>query len=212
MNGNTKQHWENVFATKEETEVSWFQPYPKTSIEFLELFQLPVTANIIDVGGGDSHLVDALLDKGYQNIWVLDISANALEKAMQRLGEKAKQVHWIVSDVTEFIPPVLFDFWHDRAAFHFLTTEEAVNQYVSIAERGINENGYLVLGTFSENGPTKCSGLEIQQYNETSMSKRFEVAFNRIKCITENHTTPFNTVQNFLFCSFQHKILTNEQP
>ena len=212
MNGNTKQHWENVFATKEETEVSWFQPYPKTSIEFLELFQLPVTANIIDVGGGDSHLVDALLDKGYQNIWVLDISANALEKAMQRLGEKAKQVHWIVSDVTEFIPPVQFDFWHDRAAFHFLTTEEAVNQYVSIAERGINENGYLVLGTFSENGPTKCSGLEIQQYNETSMSKRFEVAFNRIKCITENHTTPFNTVQNFLFCSFQHKILTNEQP
>ena len=198
-----KQHWENVFATKDETEVSWFQLYPKTSMEFLELFQLPVTANIIDIGGGDSHLVDALLDKGYQNIWVLDISANALEKAMQRLGEKAKQVHWIVSDVTEFIPPVQFDFWHDRAAFHFLTTEEAVNQYVSIAERGIKENGYLVLGTFSENGPTKCSGLEIQQYNETSMSKRFEVAFKRIKCITENHTTPFNTIQNFLFCSFK---------
>ena len=202
-NQNNKQHWENVFATKEETEVSWFQPYPKTSIEFLELFQLPVTANIIDVGGGDSHLVDALLDKGYQNIWVLDISANALEKAMQRLGEKAKQVHWIVTDITEFVPPVQFDFWHDRAAFHFLTNEEAVNKYVAIAERGIKENGYLVLGTFSENGPTKCSGLEIQQYNEASMSARFEVAFNRIKCITENHTTPFNTIQNFLFCSFK---------
>ena len=202
---NNKQHWENVFATKDETEVSWFQPYPKTSIEFLELFQLPVTANIIDVGGGDSHLVDALLDKGYQNIWVLDISATALEKAKQRLGEKAKQVHWIVTDVTEFIPPVQFDFWHDRAAFHFLTNEEAVNKYVSVAERGIKENGYLILGTFSESGPTKCSGLKIQQYNEASMSARFEVAFNRIKCITENHTTPFNTVQNFLFCSFQKK-------
>ena len=202
---NNKQHWENVFATKEETEVSWFQPYPKTSIEFLELFQLPVTANIIDVGGGDSHLVDALLDKGYQNIWVLDISATALEKAKQRLGEKAKQVHWIVTDITEFVPPVQFDFWHDRAAFHFLTNEEAINKYVSIAEKGIKENGYLILGTFSENGPTKCSGLEIQQYNETSMSNRFEVDFNRIKCITENHTTPFNTVQNFLFCSFQKK-------
>ena len=212
MNGNTKQHWENVFTTKAPNEVSWFQTYPKTSMEFLELFQLPLTANIIDIGGGDSHLVDALLDKGYQNIWVLDISANALEKAKQRLGEKAKQVHWIVSDVTEFIPPVQFDFWHDRAAFHFLTNEEAVNKYVSIAERGIKENGYLVLGTFSENGPTKCSGLEIRQYNETSMSKRFEVAFNRIKCITENHTTPFNTVQNFLFCSFQHKVVSNEQP
>ena len=208
---NNKQHWENVFATKDETEVSWFQLYPKTSMEFLELFQLPLSANIIDIGGGDSHLVDALLDKGYQNIWVLDISATALEKAKQRLGEKAKQVHWIVTDITEFIPPVQFDFWHDRAAFHFLTNEEAVNQYVSIAESGIKENGYLVLGTFSENGPTKCSGLEIQQYNETSMSKRFEVAFNRIKCITENHTTPFNTVQNFLFCSFKHKIVSNEQ-
>ena len=208
---NNKQHWENVFATKEETEVSWFQTYPKTSMEFLELFQLPLSANIIDIGGGDSHLVDALLDKGYQNIWVLDISVNALEKAKQRLGEKAKQVHWIVTDITEFVPPVQFDFWHDRAAFHFLTNEEAVNQYVSIAESGIKENGYLVLGTFSENGPTKCSGLEIQQYNETSMSKRFEVAFNRIKCITENHTTPFNTIQNFLFCSFKHKIVSNEQ-
>ena len=210
-NQNNKQHWENVFATKDETEVSWFQPYPKTSMEFLELFQLPVTANIIDIGGGDSHLVDALLDKGYQNIWVLDISATALEKAKQRLGEKAKQVHWIVTDITEFVPPVQFDFWHDRAAFHFLTNEEAVNKYVSIAESGIKENGYLVLGTFSENGQTKCSGLEIQQYNETSMSKRFEVAFNRIKCITENHPTPFNTVQNFLFCSFQKKIFINEQ-
>ena len=200
---NNKQHWENVFATKEETEVSWFQPYPKTSIEFLELFQLPVTANIIDVGGGDSHLVDALLDKGYQNIWVLDISVNALEKAKQRLGEKAKQVHWIVTDITEFVPPVQFDFWHDRAAFHFLTNEEAVNKYVSIAESGIKKNGYLVLGTFSENGPEQCSGLQIKQYNEASMSARFEVAFNRIKCITENHTTPFNTIQNFLFCSFK---------
>ena len=198
-----KQHWESVSATKEEKEVSWFQPYPKTSMEFLELFQLPLTANIIDIGGGDSHLVDALVEKGFQNIWVLDISANALEKAKQRLGGKANQVHWIATDVTEFIPPVQFDFWHDRAAFHFLTNEEAVNKYVSVAEKGIKENGYLVLGTFSENGPTKCSGLEIQQYNEASMSARFEFTFNRIKCITENHTTPFNTVQNFLFCSFQ---------
>ena len=202
-NQTNKQHWENVFATKEEKKVSWFQPYPKTSMEFLELFQLPLTANIIDIGGGDSHLVDALVEKGFQNIWVLDISANALEKAKQRLGGKANQVHWIATDVTEFIPPVQFDFWHDRAAFHFLTNEEAVNKYVSVAEKGIKENGYLVLGTFSENGPTKCSGLEIQQYNEASMSARFEFTFNRIKCITENHTTPFNTVQNFLFCSFQ---------
>ena len=207
-NQTNKQHWENVFATKAATAVSWFQPYPKTSMEFLNLFTLPLTANIIDVGGGDSNLVDALLEKGFKNIWVLDISAKALEKAKQRLGEKAKQVHWIVTDVTDFVPPVQFDFWHDRAAFHFLTNEEAINKYVSIAEKGIKENGYIVLGTFADNGPTKCSGLAIQQYNEASMSARFEVAFNRIKCITETHTTPFNTIQNFLFCSFQKQVST----
>ncbi len=205
MTSDKKHHWENVFATKAENEVSWFQPYPKTSMEFLELFQLPLNANIIDIGGGDSHLVDALLEKGYQNIWILDIAATALGKAKQRLGDRAKQIHWLVTDVTEFVPPVQFDFWHDRAAFHFLTDEESINKYVSIAESGIKKNGYLILGTFSDEGPQKCSGLEIKQYNEASMSARFKPAFNRIKCIREEHTTPFNTVQNFLFCSFQRK-------
>lgn len=200
-----KNHWDKVYQTKAEDEVSWFQPYPKTSIEFVELFDMPLNANIIDIGGGDSHFVDALLDKGYQNIYVLDISANAIERAKQRLGDRASKVNWIVSDVTEFEPPVQFDFWHDRAAFHFLTNEEKIYKYVSIAEDAIKKDGYLVLGTFSENGPNKCSGLEIKQYSEASMSARFEVAFDRIKCITEDHKTPFNTHQNFLFCSFRKK-------
>ena len=134
-----KQHWENLYDTKAEDEVSWFQPYPKRSIEFVELFKLPLTANIIDIGGGDSHFADALLDKGYQNIWVLDISKKAIERAKQRLGERASQVNWIVSDVTEFEPPVQFDFWHDRAAFHFLTTEDKIYKYVSIAENAIKK-------------------------------------------------------------------------
>ena len=205
MSNSYKQHWENVFITKAEDEVSWFQPYPKTSMEFVELFNLPLNANIIDIGGGDSHFVDALLDKGYKNIYVLDISANAIERAKQRLGVRASRVNWIVSDATEFEPPVQFDFWHDRAAFHFLTTEDKIYKYVSIAEDAIKKDGYLILGTFSENGPKKCSGLEIKQYSEASMSARFEVAFDRIKCITEDHKTPFNTVQNFLFCSFLKK-------
>lgn len=200
-----KEHWEKVFASKAENEVSWFQSYPKTSVEFLELFNLPLDANIIDVGGGDSYFVDTLLDKGYKNVSVLDISQNALEKVKQRLGEKSALVNWIVSDITAFEPKVKFDFWHDRAAFHFLTSEEKINKYVSIAENAISERGVLILGTFSENGPKKCSGLSIQQYNESSMSARFEEKFDRIKCITEDHTTPFNTVQNFLFCSFQKK-------
>jgi SAM-dependent methyltransferase len=205
LKNSYKQHWENVFSTKNEDEVSWFQPYPKTSMEFVELFHLPLHANIIDIGGGDSHFVDALLDKGYTNVYVLDISATAIERAKQRLGERASKVKWIVSDITEFEPPVRFDFWHDRAAFHFLTTEDKIYKYVSIAEDAIKKNGYLILGTFSEKGPTKCSGLEIKQYSEASMSARFEIAFDRIKCITEDHTTPFNTVQNFLFCSFKKR-------
>jgi SAM-dependent methyltransferase len=200
-----KEHWENVFATKAEQEVSWFQTYPKTSVEFLELFNLPLDANIIDVGGGASYFVDALLEKGYTNISVLDISANALEKAKARLGAKAEKVNWIVSDITKFEPTIKYDFWHDRAAFHFLTDDDAIYKYVSIAENSINTNGYLILGTFSEIGPTKCSGLEIKQYNEASMSARFEVGFNRIKCIIEDHATPFNTMPNFVFCSFQKK-------
>jgi 2-polyprenyl-3-methyl-5-hydroxy-6-metoxy-1,4-benzoquinol methylase len=198
-----KDHWENVFATKTETEVSWFQEYPKTSMEFLELFDLPHDANIIDVGGGDSHFVDALIDKGYKNIWLLDISSNAIERAKKRLSQKGRHVHFVVSDIVDFHPEVLFDFWHDRAAFHFLTSEEHVNKYVSIAEQSINKSGYLILGTFSENGPSKCSGLEIRQYSEASMSSRFEINFSRIKCIEVDHKTPFNTIQNFLFCSFQ---------
>lgn len=200
-----KNHWDKVYETKAENEVSWFQPYPKTSMDFVEIFGLPLTTNIIDIGGGDSHFVDALLDKGYRNIYVLDISATAIEKAKKRLGARASQVHWIVSDITRFEPPVRFDFWHDRAAFHFLTSEEKIYKYVSIAEAAIMKNGYLALGTFSEQGPTKCSGVEIKQYSEASMSARFEVAFKRIKCMTEDHTTPFNTVQNFLFCSFKKK-------
>jgi ubiquinone/menaquinone biosynthesis C-methylase UbiE len=200
-----KEHWENVFANKQETEVSWFQPYPKTSIEFVKLFDLPLDANIIDIGGGDSHFVDALLEEGYKNIWVLDISENALSRAKKRLGDNANKVNWVVSDIIDFIPPVEFDFWHDRAAFHFLTTEENMNKYVAIAERGIKARGVLILGTFSETGPTKCSGLEIKQYSETSMSSRFELSFDRVKCITEEHQTPFNTTQNFLFCSFKKR-------
>jgi len=207
VSSDTKDHWEKVFTTKTEEEVSWFQPYPETSVGFLKLFNLPFNANIIDVGGGDSHFIDALIEMGYQNIYLLDISANAIERVKQRLGKNAEKVNYIVSNITDFKPNVKFDFWHDRAAFHFLTNEEQVNKYVAIAEDAIVPTGHLILGTFSESGPTKCSGLEIKQYNQASMSKRFENSFERIKCIEEIHTTPFNTTQNFLFCSFKRKML-----
>ena len=205
MKDSNKEHWEHVFLTKAEDEVSWFQPYPKTSMEFVELFRLPLDANIIDIGGGDSHFVDALIEKGYQNITVLDISAHAIERSKKRLGILASKVKWIISDITDLVPSVKFDFWHDRAAFHFLTSEEEIYNYVSIAEDAIRENGYLILGTFSENGPENCSGLKIKQYSEASMSSRFEINFERIKCIKEDHITPAHSLQNFLFCSFRKR-------
>jgi 2-polyprenyl-3-methyl-5-hydroxy-6-metoxy-1,4-benzoquinol methylase len=198
-----KQHWENVFSTKSPNEVSWTQDYPTTSMNYLENLNLSKTANIIDVGGGDSNLIDALLEKGYQNIWVLDISEAALEKAKKRLGEKANKVHWIVSDITEFNTAIKFNFWHDRAVFHFLTDAISIEKYVTLVGKSIAENGNFLLGTFSENGPLKCSGLEIKQYSENTMKNTFMEKFNTVKCFTENHLTPFKTIQNFQFCGFK---------
>lgn len=202
---NKKAHWENVFATKNPNEVSWTQKYPKTSMDYLESLNLSKTANIIDIGGGDSNFVDVLLDKGYENVWVLDISEFALERAKKRLAEKANLVNWIVSDITEFKPEVTFDFWHDRAVFHFLTEQESIDKYTTIVNTAIADNGNFLLGTFSENGPLKCSGLEIKQYSENTMKQTFSERFDAIKCFTENHTTPFDTVQNFQFCGFKKR-------
>ena len=201
----TKEHWNKIFTTKPEEQLSWFQPYPKTSIEFIELFNLPPESKIIDIGGGDSHLIDALIEKGYRNLYVLDIAEIALQKAKSRLGDNSDTVQWIVSDILDFKPQIKFDFWHDRAAFHFLTTESKIDQYIEIAQQSIRSGGYLILGTFSDTGPAHCSGLEIKQYTEASMSDRFEEEFEKIKCIREDHLTPFNTTQNFLYCSFRRK-------
>ncbi|SHH78041.1 Methyltransferase domain-containing protein [Flavobacterium johnsoniae] len=201
---NKKQHWENVYETKNPNQVSWTQEMPKNSLDFISSFRLGKQAKIIDIGGGDSKLVDHLLDQGYENISVLDISAKALEKAKNRLGDKAKKVNWIVSDITEFQPNTQYDIWHDRAAFHFLTTTEQIEKYLHIARMSVT--GYMMIGTFSESGPTKCSGLEIEQYSEQSLTKTLENGFDKILCISESHTTPFDTTQDFLFCSFKRNM------
>jgi SAM-dependent methyltransferase len=172
-------------------------------MEFVGLFSLKKDSKIIDIGGGDSHFVDALLEAGFSNVTVLDISSKAIERAKIRLGKSAEKVKWIVSDIIDFVPEEQYDFWHDRAAFHFLTEKTQADKYVEIANKGISGNGILVLGTFSVDGPKKCSSLEIRQYSEESMSGKFEKYFKRVKCITEDHKTPFNTIQNFLFCSFK---------
>jgi SAM-dependent methyltransferase len=200
---NRKKHWENIYQTKQINEVSWFQATPETSLDFIRQFNLSITAKIIDIGGGDSFLVDHLLELGYKDITVLDISEGALDRAKQRLGDRAKIIKWIVADAATFKPTEKYDFWHDRATFHFLTQEEEISNYIDIAQKSIKQNGIIVLGTFSENGPKKCSGIEIRQYSETTMTERLKLFFEKINCITIDHITPSGTIQNFIFCSFR---------
>jgi 2-polyprenyl-3-methyl-5-hydroxy-6-metoxy-1,4-benzoquinol methylase len=200
---NRHEHWENIYMTKQLCEVGWYQKSPSTSLEFLNYFNISMASKIIDVGGGDSFFVDDLLDLGYQDITVLDISETAIRRAKERLDSKADKVKWIVSDIVTFIPTKKYDFWHDRATFHFLLQDDEIEKYIHIAEKSIISGGILVLGTFSEEGPKKCSGIEIKQYSETSMSARLKKSFKKINCIIIDHTTPFNTVQNYIFCSFR---------
>jgi len=201
MEINRKNHWETVYETKQPNEVSWTQENPKTSLDFIHETHLGKSAKIIDVGGGDSKLVDFLLEEGYENITVLDISSKALERAKKRLGKNADKVNWIVSDITEFKPETTYAIWHDRATFHFLTTPEQIKTYVKITEKWVTD--FLIVGAFSENGPKKCSGLEIKQYSEMEMENQFSNSFKKLKCIAEDHITPFETTQNFTFCVFK---------
>lgn len=201
MDIDKQKHWETVYKTKQPNEVSWTQEIPKTSLDFIHEFNLPKTANIVDIGGGDSKLVDYLLEEGFENITVLDISAEALEKAKNRLGENAQKVNWIVSDITDFEPAIKYDVWHDRATFHFLTTPKQIKKYIEIASKAVN--GFLTIGTFSEKGPDKCSGLQIKKYSEKTLTSELKKKFEKLRCITEDHVTPFQNTQNFLFCSFK---------
>lgn len=197
------QHWENIYGHKQPHEVSWTQAVPQISLQFIHDARLDKSASIIDVGGGDSSLVDHLLAEGYENITVLDISETALARARKRLGDLGRKVNWVVSDILEFVSTTTFDFWHDRATFHFLTTEPQIQRYLTIARQAVKDQGYVTIGTFSEHGPHICSGLNTRQYSEASLQNELKVGFEKIRCITEDHVTPFATLQNFLFCHFQ---------
>lgn len=198
-----KEHWETIYTTKTPQEVSWTQAIPQVSLDFIHAFGLDKSASIIDIGGGDSRLVDFLLDEGYTDITVLDISEKALDRAKERLGNRAKNVKWIVSDILDFTPSSSYAIWHDRAVFHFLTDSAAIEYYVRLVENSAKQ--HLIIGTFSEKGPLKCSGLEIKQYSQQELSDRFSETFETRECINTDHTTPFDTIQNFTFCSFVRK-------
>lgn len=198
-----RSHWEKVYTTKKPNEVSWYQATPQHSLDFIHQLAIPKTAAIIDVGGGESLLADHLLDEGFSDITVLDISEAAIDRAKQRLGERAEKINWVVSDIADLKTDKKFDCWHDRAAFHFLTATTQVEKYLSVAQKHIADGGRIVIGTFSTVGPEKCSGLPVKQYSESSLTALLQKWFEKIECITIDHITPFNTIQNFLFCSFK---------
>ena len=204
MDATLKKHWENVYQNKTPEQVSWTQKFPKTSLDLIAQFDVDLSGKIIDVGGGDGHLVDFLIDEGYENISVLDISSKAIERAKDRLADKGQNIHWITSNILDFMPETRYDVWHDRAAFHFLTSEKDINTYINLVGEFAN---HIVLGTFSKNGPLKCSGLPISQYNAEDLQALLKSDFELVSSHYEDHTTPVDTQQNFLCCSFRRKTI-----
>lgn len=199
-----KQHWENIYQTKDTThEVSWYQDNPQISTELILSTGADKNGNMIDIGGGDSKLADKLIELGFKNLFVLDISAKALGKAKTRLGDKAGVVTWIEADVLEFETDTRFDIWHDRATFHFLTEKKDIARYIETASEFIKPKGHLIISAFSINGPKRCSGLDITRYSEDSIKETFGKALNHIKSFEKVHVTPFNTKQNFLYAIFK---------
>jgi trans-aconitate methyltransferase len=197
-----KAHWENVYTTKGEKEVSWFQESPAPSLELIALAGLSADASIIDIGGGASRLVDALVDRNVRQVTVLDLSAAALDAAKQRLGNRGASVKWVVADVTAWEPSQTYDLWHDRAAFHFLTDQAAQWAYVDRLKKAVKPGGHVIIGTFALDGPERCSGLPIVRYDAASLSAMLGTDFKLIDARRHDHATPWGAVQRFQFSTF----------
>jgi 2-polyprenyl-3-methyl-5-hydroxy-6-metoxy-1,4-benzoquinol methylase len=201
-----RSHWENVYHTKQPTEVSWFEAEPTTSLALIQCVA-PRGGRIIDVGGGASLLVDRLLAAGKWEVTVLDISAAALELAQTRLGDKAHRVQWIQADITEIQQLGTFDLWHDRAVFHFLTAPEDRTAYLSRLHHALRPGGHVVLGTFALQGPEKCSGLPVCRYDAQSLAATLGAAYSLVHTVEHSHATPAGKTQRFTYSVFQ-KVLT----
>jgi len=199
MNNLRKEHWDNIYSSKRLEEVSWYQPTPETSLDFIRNSGISKDEPIIDVGGGDSFLVDNLLKKGFNDLTVLDISEVAIERAKLRLGKNKEKVNWIVSDIRDFTPIREYSVWHDRAVFHFLRDKDDIQNYYNILLKGLKYNGRLILGTFSENGPERCCALDVKRYSTSELSKFFSNDFTTQKTLNTIHQTPFDTEQAFSF-------------
>jgi 2-polyprenyl-3-methyl-5-hydroxy-6-metoxy-1,4-benzoquinol methylase len=196
-----KTHWENIYHTKESAQVSWYQLHPQLSLQYIRNTGADKAAKIIDVGGGASTLVDHLLDDGFSQITVLDISKEALDVAAQRLAKRAKLVTWLEADITRAdLSQHAYDIWHDRAVFHFLTNPQDREAYVKTVEHAVKPGGHVIVATFASDGPEKCSGLDVARYDPQSLHDEFGSGFELLDSTHENHQTPFGTEQKFIYC------------
>lgn len=198
-----QDHWQGVYGTKAETELSWFQDRPETSIRLIEAAGFGRAARVIDVGGGASRLVDALLDLGFTRITVLDIAEAALAKARSRLGERAAAVQWLVADITGWTAPARYDVWHDRAVFHFLTDADDRAAYAAAMAAAVPAGGQAIVATFASDGPERCSGLPVCRYDADGLAVQFAPQFRLVDALTEDHLTPAGKMQKFQYCRME---------
>jgi 2-polyprenyl-3-methyl-5-hydroxy-6-metoxy-1,4-benzoquinol methylase len=197
---NVRTHWDKIYAEKSPDTVSWYRPHLETSLKLIERAAPARSAPIIDVGGGESTLVDDLLARGYKNVTVLDVSQTAIDASKRRI-EASERINWLVADITKAqLAPCAYDVWHDRAVFHFLTEIDERTAYVRQVAHAVKPGGHVIVSTFGPEGPTKCSGLDVIRYDVDSLHKEFGVHFHLLDHSEELHRTPFGTVQQFLYC------------
>lgn len=199
---NRKDHWERVYQKHAPTEVGWYQAYPEISLKFINNTGVGLDGRIIDVGGGTSKLSEHLLQQGYKELTVLDISSNSIKKAEAQFGEKSSRINWIEGDVTSYGFKEQYDVWHDRAVFHFLTKIEDRKGYVNSLNQALKLNGHLIIATFSLEAPPKCSGLSVVRYSPETLQNELGDNFNLVETLVEDHATPSGVKQNFIFCRF----------
>lgn len=198
------EHWEHVYSTKATDAVSWYQEHAEQSLRLIKATGVPLSATIIDVGGGASTLVDDLLGSGYSNLTVLDLSEAALTAARTRLGSRAGLVNWIVADAAKVeLQAHGFDVWHDRAVFHFLTAPEDRAGYVQAVLRAVKPGGHIIIATFAEDGPTRCSGLPVMRYTAEGLQAELGESFTLVEHEKESHLTPSGAIQQFTYCRFR---------
>jgi hypothetical protein len=201
----TREHWDQVYSTKAETEVSWYQPRPERSLASIKSMLPDHASPILDVGGGASHLIDELLAAGYSDLTVLDVSAAALRRSQERLGPEASKVKWIAADITSWRPERVWRLWHDRAVFHFLTATVDQNAYLTALKTATSAGSVIVMSCFALDGPERCSGLPVQRYSPATLAARLGDEFALVSEAAEHHATPWGSVQNFAYAVLKRR-------